>query len=79
MPPKTPNKNAHIESFHAILESECYQRHEFENYQQAYEIVSHFIHNYNHKRIHGSLHDLSPYEYRDAIQQGMVEPKVIKV
>lgn len=79
IPPKTPNKNAHIESFHAILESECYQRHAFESYQQSYEIVSGFIHNYNHKRIHGSLYDLSPYEYRDAIQQGAVEPKVIKV
>ena len=79
IPPKTPNKNAHIESFHAILESECYQRHAFESYQQAYEIVSGFIHNYNHKRIHGSLYDLSPYEYRDAIQQGTVAPKVIKV
>ncbi|MFI2859336.1 hypothetical protein ACH6EH_19820 [Paenibacillus sp. JSM ZJ436] len=29
--------------------------------------------------MHGSLYDLSPYEYREAIQQGMVEPKVIKV
>lgn len=79
IPPKTPNKNAHIESFHAILESECFQRHEFESYQQAYEIVSGFIHNYNHKRIHGSLYDMSPYEYRAAIQDGTVNPKAIKV
>ncbi|WP_246062134.1 MULTISPECIES: IS3 family transposase [Paenibacillus] len=79
IPPKTPNKNAHIESFHAILESECYQRHDFESYQQAYEIVSGFIHNYNRKRIHGSIYDMSPYEYSEAIQQGSVKPKVIKV
>jgi len=31
IPPRTPNKNAHIESFHSILELECYQRHEFES------------------------------------------------
>ncbi len=37
IPPKTPNKNAHIEAFHSILEKECLERHEFESYQQAYE------------------------------------------
>lgn len=79
IPPKTPNKNAHIESFHAILELECYQRYEFESYQQAYEIVSGYIHNYNHNRIHGSIYDMSPYEYMDAIKNGSVKPKSIKV
>ncbi|GIP61442.1 MULTISPECIES: IS3 family transposase [Paenibacillus] len=79
IPPKTPNKNAHIESFHSILESECYQRHDFESYQQAYEIVSGFIHNYNRNRIHGSIYDMSPYEYMEAIRHGNVIPKEIKV
>jgi putative transposase len=79
IPPKTPNKNAHIESFHAILESECYQRHEFESYQHAYEVVTGFIHNYNHNRIHGSIYDLSPYEYMAAVELGTLKPKEIKV
>lgn len=79
IPPKTPNKNAHIESFHAIVESECYRRYEFHSYQHAYEIVSGFIHNYNHRRIHGSIYDLSPYDYREAIQQGLIKPKDLKV
>ena len=79
IPPKTPNKNAHIESFHAILEDECYQRYEFESYQQSFEEVSGFIHNYNHNRIHGSIYDLSPYEYMEAIKQAEVKPKTIKV
>ena len=79
IPPKTPNKNAHIESFHAILESECYLRHEFDSYQQAYDVVIRFIYNYNHNRIHGSIYDMSPYEYMDAIAQGVVKPKEIKV
>lgn len=48
IPPKTPNKNAHIESFHSILEA-------------------------------GSIYDLSPYEYRDALQKNRVKPKSIKV
>ncbi|WP_258881363.1 IS3 family transposase [Paenibacillus sp. sptzw28] len=61
IPPKTPNKNAHIESFHSILEAECYRRHEFETYPQAYDVVSQFIQDYNYIRIHGSIYDLSPY------------------
>lgn len=79
IPVKTPNKNAHIESFHAILEQECYQYHEFETYQQAYLEVSRFIRFYNTKRIHGSIYDLSPYEYIHAIKFGDVKAKKIKV
>lgn len=79
IPPKTPNKNAHIESFHSIVEQECYDRHEFDSYPQAYVVVSEFIHDYNHLRIHGSIYDLSPYEYRDAINKGLVVPKTVKV
>jgi putative transposase len=79
IPPKTPNKNAHIESFHSILEAECYQRHEFETYPQTYEIVTQFIQDYNQIRIHGSIYDLSPYEYIVAIRENLVESKHVKV
>ncbi|TQR95538.1 IS3 family transposase [Paenibacillus ottowii] len=56
-----------------------YQRHEFESYPHAYEVVTGFIHNYNHDRLHGSIYDMSPYEYMTAIKQGTVEAKLIKV
>ncbi|SFM52636.1 Integrase core domain-containing protein, partial [Paenibacillus sp. 1_12] len=79
IPPRTPNKNAHIESFHAILEAECYGRHEFETYPQTYEIVTQFIQDYNQQRIHGSIYDLSPYEYIDALKKNEVKPKSIQV
>jgi putative transposase len=79
IPPKTPNKNAHIESYHAIIELECYRRHEFESYPHAYEIVSQFIQDYNQIRLHGSLYDFSPYEYMTAVKDGTVKPKQIKV
>ena len=79
IPVRTPNKNAHIESFHSILEAECYQRNEFETYPQTYEIVTQFIQDYNQQRIHGSIYDLSPYEYIDAIIKNLVKPKEIKV
>jgi putative transposase len=79
IPPRTPNKNAHIESFHSILELKCYQRNEFETYPQTYMIVTKFIQHYNHVRIHGSIYDLSPYEYIDSIENQLVIPKQIRV
>jgi putative transposase len=79
IPPKTPNKNAHIESFHSIVEQECYSWNEFDNYQQAYQVVTEFIQYYNQRRIHGSLYDLAPYEYMDAIENRIVMPKETKV
>ncbi|MFM1653775.1 IS3 family transposase [Brevibacillus sp. B_LB10_24] len=54
IPPKTPNKNAHIEAFHSVLVKECLQRNEFQNYQEAYETVTNYLLFYNQRRIHGS-------------------------
>ncbi|MGN7472463.1 IS3 family transposase [Brevibacillus sp. SAFN-007a] len=79
IPPKTPNKNAHIEAFHSILEKECLERHEFESYQQAYETVTNYLLFYNQRRIHGSLYDLSPVEFRQAVEEQRVKPFVVKV
>ncbi len=64
IPPKTPNKNAHIESFHAILEDNCLSRHEFSSYQEACQTVINYIQFYNERRIHGSLYDYAPFEFR---------------
>lgn len=36
IPCRTPNLNAHIESFHRILEDECLSRQEFQSYEEAY-------------------------------------------
>ncbi|WP_415803551.1 IS3 family transposase [Marinicrinis lubricantis] len=77
IPPKTPNKNAHIESFHSVLESECLQRHEFATYQEAYAVVTKYIEFYNKRRMHGSLKDLAPEQYRKAIATGQIVPKII--
>ncbi|WP_420841083.1 integrase core domain-containing protein [Anaerosalibacter massiliensis] len=35
IPFKAPNKNAHIESFHRLLEDECLSKYEFESYTEA--------------------------------------------
>lgn len=61
IPFKTPNKNAHIESFHRLLENECLSRYEFKNYAEAYEEVSKYIKSYNRIRIHGSIGYIPPF------------------
>ena len=55
IPKNTPNMNAHIESFHSILESDCLSRQEFQSYAEAYRCVSEFMDYYNNRRRHGSL------------------------
>ncbi|MCM2534505.1 integrase core domain-containing protein [Neobacillus pocheonensis] len=55
IPPKTPNMNAHIESFHRILEDDCFSRFQFETYEE----VAWFMKFYNEQRIHSSILDLS--------------------
>ena len=79
IPPKTPNKNAHIESFHAILERERLTRYEFESFSEAYQVVREFIQFYNKRRIHGSLRDLSPEEFNQQVALGQITGVVIKV
>lgn len=45
IPVKIPNMNAHIETFHSILEAECYPIHEF-----AYREIVTFIRLYNERK-----------------------------
>lgn len=66
IPCRTPNKNAHIESFHAILESECLAMYEFRTYEEAYKTVADFMKHYNERRIHSSLGYRTPKEMHEA-------------
>jgi len=63
IPVKTPNKNAHIESFHRILEDDCLKKYEFESYADAYETINEFMEFYNNRRIHSSIKFMSPNEF----------------
>ena len=67
IPVKTPNMNAHIESFHAILEDECYRRNEFSSFLDVYRLVSDYMDYYNNRRRHGSLHYMAPARYYQAV------------
>jgi putative transposase len=74
IPPKSPNMNAYIESFHSVLERECYQRNEFINFEHAYKKVDDYIQFYNEERYHGSLMDHSPKEYFEKYMDNQVKP-----
>ena len=79
IPFKTPNKNAHIEAFHKLLEEECLSRYEFKSYAEAYEAVSKYIKFYNKVRVHGSLGHISPAEFYHKTLQGTAKPLVVKL
>jgi len=63
IPNATPNKNAHIEAFHSILQREVFGYKYFESFQEAYEEMQEFIELYNTKRIHGSLKYMNPQDF----------------
>jgi len=66
IPVKTPNMNAHIESFHAILENECYRRNEFYSFLEVYTVITEYMKYYNERRRHSSLNFMSPVRFYEA-------------
>lgn len=77
IPFKSPNMNAYIESYHSILESECFSLYEFRSYAEAYETVVNFVKFYNSRRIHGSINWLSPEEYYHGVLDNRIKAKEI--
>lgn len=61
--PATPEQNAHIESYHSILERVVCQKYEFETLQETGETLNRFIKFYNFDRIHSGVGYTSPYKY----------------
>lgn len=63
IPFKTPNMNAHIESFHSILEAECMAVNRFETFAEACHAILEFIKFYNERRLHSGCRYKSPRTY----------------
>lgn len=63
IPPKTPNMNAYIESFHATLERDLLSKESYNTFQEAYEAVAHYMDFYNNRRMHTSLGKRSPASF----------------
>ena len=79
IPPKTPNLNAHIESFHSILEKNCYAINEFTSYTEAYQVVTEFIDFYVNRYLHGSLNDMPPAEFHKKVVATGITPFEVTV
>ena len=75
IPVKTPNMNAHIESFHSILEDECYSQNEFESFMHVYSVVTDYMKYYNERRRHGSIKFMSPHKFYAAFIDDTVKVK----
>lgn len=73
IPVKTPNMIAHIESFHSILESECYRQNEFNSFMEVYAIVLDYMKYYNERRKHGSIKFMAPNEFYQAFMNNKVK------
>lgn len=70
IPVRTPNKNAHVESFFSILEAEFIQVRYFSSFAHAYSQTHGWVKNYNTYRIHGSLGMRTPAEVIDLWRAG---------
>lgn len=61
--PATPEQNAHIESYHSIMENVICQKYSFENLNEAHEVFNRWIIFYNFERIHSGIKYLCPAKY----------------
>lgn len=73
--PATPEQNAHIESYHSIVERVVCQQYEFNTLAELQDTMNRFIKFYNLDRIHSGTKYLSPYQY---ILSRAVDMKIIK-
>ncbi|WP_158081800.1 IS3 family transposase [Paenibacillus selenitireducens] len=60
IPPRTPNMNAYIESFHSILERDIFSKREFMTFEEACEVLDKYMDFYNNRKMHGSLKRMAP-------------------
>ena len=79
IPIKTPNKNAYIESFFSLFETEFLQVRYFDNFTEAFKQSVDFIDFYNNRRLHGSIKKLSPVEFTKKFEQGFYQDIEISV
>jgi putative transposase len=61
--PATPEQNAHIESYHSIVEKIICKEFEFETIKELQEVIDRFVDFYNDERIHSGIKYQSPKEY----------------
>lgn len=63
IPPRTPDLNAFIESFHSLMERDVFNKEEFATFEEAYAAVDRYMDFYNNRRMHTSLRRMSPVKF----------------
>jgi len=66
--PATPEQNAHIESYHSILERSICRSYEFEQAKDCFDTLTRWLKFYNYERIHSGADYKSPY--KSLLQKG---------
>ena len=74
--PGRPTENSFIESFNGRLRDECLNMNVFHSIQEAREKLEAWRIDYNTKRPHGSLGDLTPCEYAERFRNLAIEGKI---
>lgn len=77
--PATPTQNAHIESFHSVVEQLVCQKYEFENIYHARETFLRFFQIYNQSRTISSLNYLPPFVFLEQWKSGNLGVNLRKV
>lgn len=70
--PATPQQNAHIESFHSIMQSALVARFEFESIDDLKAHLAAFREFYNHHRIHSATADYPPVVFLERWKAGQI-------
>ena len=65
--PASPRENAHIESYHSIIERTISRVYEFKDIKEARDTMQRFVTFYNANRIHSGVGYTSPFKYARSI------------
>jgi len=74
--PYTPQENAHVESFHGIL-NKALTKQSFWSLDELENRLEGFYDTYNNRRLHASIAYLSPVQFCKCWQEGLIERKVM--
>lgn len=72
--PATPEQNAHIESYHSLLERVICRCYEFEETKNCFDTLNRWLLFYNYQRIHSGTGYKSPY--KNLMKQGIDVNKI---
>uniref|UniRef100_UPI003BAA8358 IS3 family transposase n=1 Tax=Clostridium tertium TaxID=1559 RepID=UPI003BAA8358 len=63
IPVRSPNHNAHIESYHRYLQDECLTGKMFVTFKEAENTIERYVNGYNTKRVHSAIDYRTPEEF----------------